>query len=338
MLYHEENGFLDAVVRGYRSAMISSSQYLNLSQCESLDDVKIQLSATEYSNFISNDAPVTVSYFLNVLNQSLITEFNYLRNNATGNLSLFLDYICYAYMIDNVILLITGALHAREPEDLVSKCHPLGYFEAMPALCVAETVQDLYNIVLVDTPLAPYFRGCLSSGDLDEMNIEIIRSTLQKAYLEDFYHFCNNLGGQTAEIMGEILMFEADRRTISITVNSLGTDLKKENKAKLMPELGLLYPFNTEKLVKAEDVETVKSILDGFVEYRGFLDGSKSLDDNFFEFEVKLNRLSFYTQGNMSVFYSYLKLKEQEIRNIIWICECIAQRQRDKINKYVEVF
>lgn len=81
----------------------------------------------------------------------------------------------------------------------------MGVFESMPALCVATNVAELYNSVLVETPLAPYFSDCLSAEDLDEMNIEIIRNTLYKAYLEDFYHFSQSFGGPTAEIMGELL-------------------------------------------------------------------------------------------------------------------------------------
>jgi V-type H+-transporting ATPase subunit d len=53
--------------------------------------------------------------------------------------------------------------------------------------------------------VAPYFEKCLSAQDLDEMNIELIRNTLYKAYLEDFYQFCQRLGGDTATFMGELL-------------------------------------------------------------------------------------------------------------------------------------
>ena len=56
-------------------------------------------------------------------------------------------------MIDNIILLITGTLHQRPLSELVSKCHPLGSFEQMEAIHVASTPAELYNAVLVDTPL-----------------------------------------------------------------------------------------------------------------------------------------------------------------------------------------
>ncbi len=56
-------------------------------------------------------------------------------------------------MIDNIILLITGTLHQRPISELVSKCHPLGSFEQMEAIHVAATPAELYNAVLVDTPL-----------------------------------------------------------------------------------------------------------------------------------------------------------------------------------------
>ena len=45
----------------------------------------------------------------------------------------------------------------------------------------------------------------MSEQDLDELNIEIIRNTLYKAYLESFYNYCKGLGGTTADVMCPIL-------------------------------------------------------------------------------------------------------------------------------------
>ena len=59
----------------------------------------------------------------------------------------------YSYMIDNVILLITGTLHGRPIHELLPKCHPLGTFDQLAAINLANTSTMLYNAVLVDTPL-----------------------------------------------------------------------------------------------------------------------------------------------------------------------------------------
>ena len=53
-------------------------------------------------------------------------------------------------------------------------------FDSIATLAVAANMRELYRLVLVDTPLAPYFAETLSSEDLDEMNIEILRNTLYK--------------------------------------------------------------------------------------------------------------------------------------------------------------
>lgn len=168
--------------------------------------MKLHLQGTDYGTFLANEpSPLAVSTIDNKLREKLVIEFQHMRNQAVEPLSTFLDFITYSYMIDNIILLITGTLHQRPISELIPKCHPLGSFEQMEAIHVASTPAELYNAVLVDTPLAPFFVDCISEQDLDEMNIEIIRNTLYKAYLEAFFQFCQDIGGTTADCMCEIL-------------------------------------------------------------------------------------------------------------------------------------
>ncbi len=50
-------------------------------------------------------------------------------------------------------------------QELLDKCHPLGMFDSIATLAVASSMRELYRLVLVDTPLAPYFSESLSAGE-----------------------------------------------------------------------------------------------------------------------------------------------------------------------------
>jgi len=340
--YSVRDGYLDSIIRGMQLGLLAKADYDNLTQCDSLDDLKMQLQQTTYGDFLVNEpSPLHTTTIAEKCTQKMVEDFDYLRTNSTKPLSKFLDYITYGYMIDNVVLLITGTLHKRDVSELKEKCHPLGLFETLESIVVGQSVSDLYVEVLIDTPLAPYIKNHLSEADLNEMDIELIRNTLYKAYLEDFDDFCvNTLGGVTGEVMHEILQFEADRRSINITLNSFGTELSQDDRAKLYPNLGLLYPEGTQKLVVSQDQEQVRGAVEHIEIYRKMFSDSqykedKSLEDSFFEYEVQLNLQSFSHQFQYSVFYSYFKLKEQEIRNIVWIAECILQDHRAEIGQFI---
>jgi V-type H+-transporting ATPase subunit d len=298
--------------------------------------VKLQLGPA-YGDYLASLPPnPSTSALADKAMDKLVAEFRYLQANATGSLARFMEYLTYAYMIDNVALLITGTLHERDTRELLERCHPLGWFETMPALCVATNIEELYNSVLIETPLAPYFKGSLSHQDLDELNIEIVRNTLYKNYLEDFHRFVNEdseiKGSPTQGVMSEILEFEADRRSINITINSFGTELNKNDRNKLYPNFGRLHPEGTLMLSRADDPEGVRIAVDGVSDYRTMLDqtgmgGSsggignqsggiggdegKSLEDLFYQKEMEISKLAFTFQFTHAIVYAWLRLREQ---------------------------
>merc|ERR1712217_628013 len=171
----------------------------------------------------------------------------------------------------------------------MGKLHPLGEFDGIKVI-MSETFDvqggfdEVYRIFLADTPIGPYFEQYLNQKMLDEkgaagyetsqvggiltkQDLEMMKATLKKAWLEDFHRFCQGLGGTTAETMGHMLKTEADFRVLLVTLNALNTDLMSESKVEervaLYPSFGYLYPDISQASRRAFNEASVLAALEG---------------------------------------------------------------------------
>lgn len=80
--------------------------------------------STDYGNFLQNEpSPLAVSTIVEKATRKLVEEFRHMRCQASQPLATFLDYLTYGYMIDNVVLIVTGTLHERDVQVRASLIH-----------------------------------------------------------------------------------------------------------------------------------------------------------------------------------------------------------------------
>jgi len=306
-----------------------------------------------------------------------------------------MDFIAREKMIDNVCMIIQGALNNKAPREMEEKIHPLGEFEGMRTIMsesfdVQGGFDDVYRIFLCETPIGPYFEEYLKEADKDDsgmaragveaketsgiltkQDLEVMKATLKKAWLEDFYAYVMSIGGTTAEVLGDILRREADFRVLLVTLNSLntpmGSEANKDKRNVLYPNFGYLYPEGTRKLRECWNEQTLRTALEPYPkllklydDVKGFYEresgkgidaaaiyaemkdkfesgkssmaGAQSIEDLIYAENVQMYEMSFEQQYHFGIYYSWVKLREQEIRNIRWISNMIVLKSKDHID------
>lgn len=234
--FNSDFGYLEAILRGFRSGFLREFEYRQLCQCTTLEDLKLTFADTDFCNVLTNQTNLSPDLISELCWSKFVNEFRFIRDQATGQLATFMDFISYEYLIENVSFLISSLIRGSDASSLLEKCNPLGMFPRLKSVLTFENSVDglveLYRTVLIDTPVAPYFETYFNSEitssepyhgieqAYNEVEIDIITNMLQKLWLEDFYRYTQELGGTTAEMMKVLLEFEADRRAISITINS----------------------------------------------------------------------------------------------------------------------
>lgn len=85
----------------------------------------------------------------------------------------------------------------------------------------------------------------------------------------------------------------------------------------------------------------LEQVADGGREGGGFSSQGKSIDDVMFVEKAKRYSMAFENGFHYGVFYGYLKLREMEIKNLVWLAELVSigvPRQMPGWNKYVLPF
>ena len=357
VFFNADDGYSEALLRGFRKGILSEHQYTLLRNTTNLKDFKSVLIDTDYADYIKEYNETDISSLKMLLKKKLADEIDSVQSVAGPDLDKFIEMIRHKYMIDNVINIIEGIKNKTDKNVIESRNEPLGYLKEISGLLKLDykKIEDLYEDVLIDTEVGVYFskflEEVLASSDnknvatinnyLQALKPEEIKNYLKKIWLEYFYHFCKTLNPTTSEIMEDLLKYEADCQTIQIVYNSLAynNQFQEEERKKVIPYFGFLYPETTTQLIKCNSLESLKQILQPFPDYYelvreipdpkkvdefGLQTGLKTLDDVMFKESMKRYSIAFEQQFHFACFYAYIKIKEQEIKNIMLLADMNA--------------
>ena len=357
VFFNVDDGYSEALLRGFRKSILGEQQYTALRNTTNLKDFKSVLIDTDYSDYVKEYNETDTSALKMLLKKKLADEIDQVQSVAGPDLDKFIEMIRHKYMIDNVINIIEGIKNKTDKNVIESRNEPLGYLKEISGLLKLDykKIEDLYEDLLIDTEVGVYFskflEEVLAQSDmknvatinnyLQQLKPEEIKNYLKKIWLEYFYHFCKTLNPTTSEIMEDLLKYEADCQTIQIVYNSLAynNQFQEEERKKVIPYFGFLYPEITAQLIKCNSLEQLRQILQPFPDYYelvkeipdpkkldefGLQSGLKSLDDLMFKESMKRYSIAFEQQFHFACFYAYIKIKEQEIKNIMLLADMNA--------------
>lgn len=360
--FNVDDGYPEAICRGLRKSFLDDDRYSALKSCQNLSDFKLVLEDTDYNSTIAAETEIEIASLKNKCKEKLAKEIEHMIAQSVEPLTTFLKMMLHGYMIDNVINIIEGIKNNVDLEILLKRSDPLGYFPELKNIRIVEgeDYAALYQIVLVDLPIGVYFRKFLDELLSDEQNKdpsvipaimkdfkpEKIKNILKKIWLTELYDYCEyEINPQSREVMQELLKFESDCQTIQIIYNTIGNKEfsgpkgRYGERKKYINRIGYLYPDRDNELSNSDDFRKLQDAVAPYSDYKMMLDqvtnaggdegnefssNSKSVDDVMFEAKSKKFSMAFEDQFHYGVFYAYLKLKEQEIRNIVWLAELIS--------------
>ena len=278
--FNTADGYAEAMLRGFRKGILGEQQYTALRNTTNLKDLKSVLMDTDYAEYIKDYVESDTSSLKILLKKKLADEIDYVQSVAGPDLQNFIEMIRHKYMIDNVINIVEGSKNKTSTAIIKSRSEPLGFLPEIEGLLNLDVkkIDELYEDVLIDTEVGYYFSTFLEevlmtsdvknvstiNNYLQELRPEKIKNYLKKIWFEHFFNYCKTLNPTTQEMMEDLLKFEADCQAIQIVYNSLDHEFnqfQEEERKKVIPYFGYLYPDITAQMIKANSFEMLKETL-----------------------------------------------------------------------------
>jgi V-type H+-transporting ATPase subunit d len=320
------DGNVISYIHGSRSELLTQDKYTSLKQCESLDDLRLKLKPTAYGPFLFENSSLTVSVIKNALYKGMLRSLDYIYSISSPRARTVVDFFRDLHRINTFLYL--WACKRESPEtvaELFEECSPLGLYEELSFIKVTQGPEDTWKFCIENTPLSKYTSGIRT--DLLSEEIQFIGAVFYKRYLETLYKY--SVGHKL--FLEEFCRFEGDKRIIELVSATLETEMKASDKMELFPECTSFGKGALASLAMCTTYDELKGYLSSESGYREIVSSEAGFEEALRRKEVEMCMKAFFFYDDVSVVYTYFKIQELEIRNLIYAAECISQGKGQEI-------
>lgn len=310
-----DTDFIVSDISGRFNHLLKKQDYASLSQCKTLEDFIIKLN--HYFPFITEDMTFTVRSLRAKLYDNINKELDEFKDRNIHFLEYLLEY--------NKIKAFFGALEDSLNNKTGNKTNldtnktnlNTNEISELKGLSGCKSLKEAIYLYIKGSNLEKYF----NFEDQDD---------LQKAecmVLKQHHDYYSMLSQKTdMKYFKEIMEVEGDRQIYEVCVN--GKMLK--DKLRYFASVSSISESQKIKLSKCQDENEIKEMLRKFMCPKA---------DNPLDFIISRQNNIYYEAfkqyNDLSCIYCYFRLKEQEMRNVLWIAECILQECYKSINEYI---
>ncbi|EQB62200.1 v-type proton atpase subunit d2 [Vairimorpha apis BRL 01] len=344
----DKYGYIIAEINGKELQLFNSDEYNSLKQCETIEEICIKLNrkykfleGTEMNkNELKKSLNKTlINEYENILkctNDNINNSYNYkdgindydkTDNNihTTNPLNTILEYYIETHKIKNFFFILQSLTKNKDINNLFTKID-IGDFDELKTLKFCKDMTDVQKYCIENCFLKKYYYKLKWHPDFKDNDYQKKQALLNKFHIEDTYNKLKN----TNLFILEILELEADRCIIDLTMNSLNMFVGKD-RLDLYPRIHSMDAKMVSSLSMVESIDDMKNILSSRYNI------NKDLYSELVNKEVCKYCESFRIFNDVSCVYSYFKLKEQEIKNVLWIVDCVLQGRKNEIGSLLNL-
>lgn len=316
----ERYGYIISEINGKREEMLREEDYNALKRCDSLEEMAIKLSRRYHG--LSEGIAYTKPELKKRLLETLKADFDHYHDVEDKGIRTILNYYMDFHKIQNFFYLLQCKLQDPSLERSFDKIE-IGDFSALRTIKFSNDMDDVQRYCMENSFLKKFEQRVRFKKEFAANNFQVLQTLFFKFHIEEAYRSLND----DMDHMREILRLEGDRQIIEVAANTLGSkEVVGCKRMELFPDVHSMDLRTRELLSHVEGLEDMKAILSTRYDF------DTDISNALIRAELGKYRESFSMYGDLSCVYSYFRMKEQEIKNILWIAECIIQNRRDAMD------